>query len=374
MRLVLIIQLFYSSFCFANFLAPEMDEYLDLQEYRERNIELRRIQNLLDELEKNPCIVKNDHYNECSKPFSLMEDLLDQYQEQLENIFTLKLNIYEYLDHDGNILKSIEDQLEEQFPTSTLCSEKPLEDLIEQADSMLIFIQRLKQNEKYDRFLSIENAKKRDCDEEIKNDCWKIDEFGNVFYVSKKGLMVDTECLLSAEEGERTPDQYAPEEVIKAANLAVSKLESCFSELNPREAASILSKIQDQEYTMFCQRKKMGDKSHRCGYTHKGNDVFYLIFNEQGCDGYEETIFHEILHMNSYVDNLHTNNHNNGECAKHDAVYFCSRSCFPKSQRPRINFSYKACLACVKNKDEQHRCSNDALGTPTLDQSFETCR
>ena len=107
MRLLLIIQLFYSSLSFANFLAPETDEYLDLQEYRERMIELKRIQSLLDELEKNPCIIKNDHYNECSKPFSLMENLLDQYQEQLENIFTLKLNIYEYLDANGNVLSSI---------------------------------------------------------------------------------------------------------------------------------------------------------------------------------------------------------------------------------------------------------------------------
>ena len=351
-----------------------MSEWFDLQEYRERSQEMRIIQSQLDELEKNPCIVANDHYNECSKPFVLMQELLERQYSHYDTIEELKFSIAPYLDENDEILESIENDLEEQFPLNEYCEIPQLETLIEQADSMLIFVQQLKKHNTYQRFMDIPNARKRDCDRQIKSDCWKVDQYGNVMYVTKHNLVINSECLLKDESLRSRPNEYSPDKIIDAANMAVNKLKTCFNSLNPTRAAEILGRIEKQEYFMMCSPNSDGSDNHRCGFTRRGQDYFNLVFNANGCQGYEETIFHEILHMNSHIDNLHTHNHNRGECRRHDAVYFCSRSCFPKSNRAEIKFSQRACHACVKNPEERRRCNYDNMGTPTFDQSDMTCR
>lgn len=374
MKFTLLLSILYSTTIFSYFTTPTIDEILLLQEYRERRQEVRTLQMHLDELEKHPCIVKNDHYNECSKPFVLMQDLLEKVLIQQDHIDDLKSILFPYLDENDSILQTIEDALEDRFPLSEYCSSPPLAELIEQADSMLIFIQQLKKQNSYDRFIDISNAKKRDCDEDISSDCWKVDQYGNVFYVTKQQLVISSECLLRDSENRARPDQYSPEKIIQSANMAVEKLKSCFSELNPTQSQVILERIKSQDYYMMCKQNHDGSDNHRCGYTRRGQDYLNLVFNSKGCEGYEETIFHEILHMNSHIDNLQTHNHNRGECSRHDAVYFCSRECFPRSSRPTINFSQRACESCIKNPDERHRCNYDNLGTPTFNQSDMTCR
>ena len=54
---------------FALYYEPTENEILELQEFRELQLEIEIINRQIDQLEKNPCIINNDHYNECSKVF-----------------------------------------------------------------------------------------------------------------------------------------------------------------------------------------------------------------------------------------------------------------------------------------------------------------
>jgi hypothetical protein len=374
MKLIYVLVLLCSTLAIAQRYDISIEETLDLQEYRERKNQINTIHSQLNELEKNPCIINNDNYNECSKPFSLMQELLENYHIHQDRLFELKMNIYPYLDENDQILTSIEQELEERFPINQACVTTPLSELIEQADSMLIFIQQLKKQGSYERFMDIPNAKKRDCDKEIPNDCWEVDPYGTVYYITKYGLKISSDCLLSSSDGYERPQIFSSKNIIQSANSAVNKLQSCFGKLNPSESNKVMSKILNHEYVMMCTPNSDGGNDHRCGFTRRGQDYFNLVFNQRGCEGYEETIFHEILHMNSNVDNLQTHNHNRGECSKHDAVYYCARSCFPRSQRPKIKFSKKACQGCVKNPEQSHLCSNSNIGTINFDQSYINCK
>ena len=129
MKLFLFFSYTYSTLIFSQYSPVTMTEWFDLQDYRERNQEVRIIQSQLDELEKNPCIVANDHYNECSKPFVLMQELLEKLYVQYDAIEELKFSIAPYLDENDQILQSIESDLEEQFPLAEYCEVPNLKEI-----------------------------------------------------------------------------------------------------------------------------------------------------------------------------------------------------------------------------------------------------
>jgi len=348
------------------------NEILILQEYRELKKDLTLKQDQIQNLESNECLIKNDHYNECSKPFLLMEELLEKTYNIQEQILDYQTQIYPYLDSSGNLLETIEMSLEERFPLSIICPQETLIDLIEKADSMLIFVQRLRKLGLQEDIPRIPNAKKRDCDEKIKNDCWELDPYGNVFYITKENLKIHYNCLFPGNK-KVSRDIYNPESIISSSNAAVKQLNTCFAKLNPSRSKEITDRIQKQEYMMFCKDEVEDFKSSRCGFAKKGGSFFNLVKREVGCENLDETIFHEILHLNSHIDNLETEKHNDSLCSKHDAVYFCSTTCFPRSRENKIKFSQKACRSCVKNPNEAYRCDDKNFDNTVFDQSYFNC-
>ena len=226
-----------------------------------------------------------------------MEELLESRFEISDRIEEIKINIIHLLDENNELPSSIEIDLEERFPISGTCPRPNLESLIEQADSMLLFTKRLRQLGVYNDFMDVTSAQKRDCDEEIDNDCWKVDEYGNVFYVTKYGLKLEASCFVDDPENPRS-NKYSPNNIIRAANIAMERMKGCFSKINPQAAKQILARIAKRDYMMFC--KKSAEQFDRpvCGYAQIGSDIFNLVFNDKTCPGYEETIFHEMLHMN----------------------------------------------------------------------------
>ena len=357
---------------FALYYTPNENEVLELQEFRELKLEIEIINKQIEQLETNPCIVKNDHYNECSKAFLAMEELLESRFRASDRLEEVKINIIHYLDENSELPSTIEVELEERFPINGTCPRPSLESLIDQADSMLLFTKRLRKLGVYNNFMDVTSAQKRDCDEKITSDCWQVDEYGNVFYVTKHGLKIEASCFIDDPENPRS-NNYSPNNIIRASNIAMEKMKGCFSKINPQAAKQILAKIAKREYMMFCRQKAEQFDHSVCGYAQLGSDIFNLIFNEKTCPGYEETIFHEMLHMNNGVDNLSVHNHNSGECTKHDAVYFCSRYCFPESTRDVINFSQKGCEACIKNPRETHRCYQGKFNNQSFDESYFKC-
>lgn len=357
---------------FASYYAPTENEILELQELRELQLEIEIVNKQIDQLEKNPCIINNDHYNECSKVFLTMEELLESRFEVSDRIEEIKINIIHLLDENNELPSSYEIDLEERFPISGTCPRPNLESLIEQADSMLLFTKRLRQLGVYNDFMDVTSAQKRDCDEEIDNDCWQVDEYGNVFYVTKYGLKLEASCFVDDPENPRS-NKYSPNNIIRAANLAMERMKGCFSKINPQAAKQILARITKRDYMMFCKQSAEQFDRPVCGYAQLGSDIFNLVFNDKTCPGYEETIFHEMLHMNKGVDNLSVHNHHRGECTKHDAIYFCSRFCFPESTRDKINFSKKGCEDCIKNPDEVHLCEQRNFNNQSFDDSYFSC-
>ena len=328
------------------------------------------VENLID---NSPCMMLGT----CPDDVDSLQILLDDYYENDVKLRNFKSELFYYFD-EGELLTEVEDELNEWLdldsPGLGSCPPPPLPEIIFDANNMISFIQKLKTQDSYQRFLDVPTTSKRNCSTKIKNDCWEVDHEGRVNYVSKQNLKIHANCLLKENDTEKIPQNYRPEKLIEAADKAVLKLKTCFNDLNPVRSKEIINKINGQQYLMQCDREDLGRNKHRCGYTKKKSDKFNIVFSRQGCEGYEETIFHEILHMNSHVDNQDTVFHNDGQCHKYDAVYFCSRTCFPKSKRYKIKFTKKACDGCVKNPDSKYLCHQSNFGTPTYDSSWQNCR
>ena len=372
MKIILLFTLVYSFRIFSQFIPNQISEIdrLDLLEFRDTSKQLELIKDHIKDLESNDCILQNDSYNECSKPFALLEELLNQAFFLEEKLLELKEKIYPFLDEKGKIFESIAIELEDEFPIALTCPKTDLTNLIENADSMLIFTQRLKKIGAYEMLPEIPNVIKRDCDGSIKNKCWQIDMYGNIFYITEENLKISYDCLI---KNKLDREMYEASNIIKSANIAIEALKTCFTKLNPIRAKEILNKIDNQEYMMFCKGQNADAGTEKCGYTNKGLDYFNLVFTPMSCENIEETIFHEILHMNSNIDNLDTHHHNNPDCRKHDSIYFCARTCFPNSVREKINFTHKACSSCIKNSNEISRCKSKEFDEIIFDQSYFNC-
>ena len=375
MKIFLLISItFITSLTFGETRLVELEHLPLLHEYRMNSERIGELSLAIEDLVDNsPCMM----LDACPEVVDSLQILLDDYYKNEVRLMELKSDLFYYFD-EGELLSEVDHELSEWLGLDSQglgsCPPPPLPEVIFDANKMISFIQKLKTQGTYQRFLEVPTTSKRNCSTKIKNDCWEVDHEGRVNYISKQNLKIRDHCLLKDSDTEIIPEGYLPEKLIEAADKAVLKLKTCFHDLNPVRSKEIINRINSQQYLMQCDREDLGRNKHRCGYTKKKSDKFNIVFSRQGCEGYEETIFHEILHMNSHIDNQDTVFHNDGQCHKYDAVYFCSRTCFPKSERYKIKFTKKACDDCVKNPDSKYLCKQSNFGTPTYDNSWQNCR
>ena len=365
---------FPSILTFGNLIELTSEEKNLVQFYRELKDELEYKNKIIEELNENKCIQSNDLKNECSKPWVVLEEYL---QSRFELIGQLKdwedehPFILDYFDENGNLLDTVVAQIQLDGEIIESCYRPNLAEIIEQSDGMLKFINKLKKLKTYPRYMNIPNAKKRDCDEKIKNECWDI-EGQNIFYITKTNLKIDSICLIQdgPEDKKRDPS-YSPENIINQADIALEKFSSCFDKIDSYASSQVKQRIASQDYYLYCKPQTEDDE--KCGNATKGSESFNLFFNPS-CVDYAETIFHEILHMNGTVDNLHTHKHNDSFCHKHDAVYFCTRYCFPQSKRNYIKFTQKACEVCIQDPSiRKKECEKSIYNSTEFDQSHFSC-
>ena len=366
---------FVSLLTICNLLAPiskGSDFYnkmiVDLQEYRELMEERKSLDQKIQAISKSTCVNEEKYFDICSDVFEESTKVLEKWDKVNIHLQGIYLDYIDQFNPYGEINLSILEELESRYPMgSTNCNNNEIQNTIKKSEEMIYLIKRVEKLGYKEDVLNITGTDKIRCDQHVKSNCWMIDKYGNIIFITKKGLKVHSSCLFKDERG-----KYRPAQVIASSNEAVEKIKKCYKKINPDRSDEISKKINSLEYIMMCKTKLGSDKSHTCGNAVKGDLIFNLFFNDN-CNGMAETIFHELLHLNGSVDNLRTHNHNDGQCKKHDAVYFCSRYCFPKSRRHPIKFTQDACLRCIRNPREKNRCNNAKYESRTYDQTYQNC-
>lgn len=193
----------------------------------------------------------------------------------------------------------------------------------------------------------------RNCATEAERDCWgTLKDIGR-YYATASGVRVTESCLVKSDK--KFVKSWDPEFFLSEVSSMIEKQNTCLADLNPETSAAIKKYIVEQRPLVLCVDPDKADSSgDACGVADVENHTMYFVRTEK-CGFPASTLFHEMLHLVKF-DNLPTNLHNDNGCIGFDAVFTCTRMCFPEESFMQP-IEKDGCEACIGTPDKHARCS-----------------
>ena len=189
---------------------------------------------------------------------------------------------------------------------------------------------------------SIVNPDENLCQKNQKN-CW-------ITLNKKKYFKTDYNALISNHCNEKNLG-IEWKSFLEKIKTGFTKINNCFSTIAPIRAQTLLRKIEKNKVRVEClltrspqiAKSELGGlkEVETCGYESRDGSI--TLFSIEKCKDISKSVFHELLHYDSTIDNFKVSTHNgSSKCRPYDRVYSCVEACFLHDDLKKIAESNKA--------------------------------
>ncbi|MBI3543091.1 MAG: hypothetical protein HY075_07450, partial [Deltaproteobacteria bacterium] len=139
--------------------------------------------------------------------------------------------------------------------------------------------------------------------------------------VTAGAFVIDDNCLA------REPKAGTFLSAVKAVN---KRADACLRRLNPEVAADLAQYLAHSGGVRIVCSPSAATRPNECAHVTPGGSEMTMTRPFE-CGRLDNTIFHELLHLGTRLDDMTAEHHNDSSCRRYDAIYAAAELCFPSA-------------------------------------------